>query len=39
MIQKFEFEELPLKGSYKITPFWQQMKAGGTFKRIIMFEH
>lgn len=26
MIQKFEFEELPLKGSYKITPFWQQMK-------------
>lgn len=32
MIQKFEFEELPLKGSYKITPFLATDERGGLLK-------
>ena len=32
MIQKFEFEELPLKGAYKITPFYATDDRGGLIK-------
>ncbi len=32
MIQKFNFEELPLKGAYKITPFFASDDRGGLMK-------
>ena len=32
MIQKFNFEELPLKGAYKITPFYATDDRGGFLK-------
>lgn len=32
MIQKFEFEELPLKGAYLITPFYASDERGGFIK-------
>ena len=32
MIQKFEFEELPLKGAYLITPFYDSDERGGFVK-------
>lgn len=32
MIQKFVFEELPLKGAYKITPFFASDDRGGLLK-------
>lgn len=32
MIQKFAFEELPLKGAYKITPFFADDNRGGFLK-------
>lgn len=32
MIQKFEFEELPLKGAYKIQPFYATDHRGGFIK-------
>lgn len=32
MIQKFEFEELPLKGAYLITPFYATDERGGFVK-------
>ena len=32
MIQKFNFEELPLKGAYKITPFYATDERGGFLK-------
>ena len=32
MIQKFEFEELDLKGAYKITPFLATDERGGILK-------
>lgn len=32
MVQKFEFEELPLKGAYKIQPFYATDNRGGFIK-------